>query len=362
MNERFAQNLLFAGLSEDLIAEKKISIETKELESGTVIFREGDPGQHLYLVAEGWVSISKKGRDGKPEVLATVGPNEFFGEMSLLDGKNRSATAEAVETTVLGKIEKEDFLSYVSHSAETALHFARLVTTQLRGANVQFMEKLIQTEKLNLLGTMMTSIVHDFRNPIATLGMLSHYLLAQDDDPKLVNLGKIASDSLEQIDSMVTELLDFSKGKRELHLEELAVADLFRKLDEQILKKVEGYGVKVIRRIECEGSIRVDEHSLLRLLLNIIRNALEAMKREGRLTVRATKEDGTFTLEIADTGCGIPPEILSRVFEPFVTHGKANGTGLGMSIAKSVVDAHKGTIRMESEVGSGTTCYISLPT
>ena len=75
-----------------------------------------------------------------------------------------------------------------------------------------------------------------------------------------------------------------------------------------------------------------------------------------------TTESGNYlVVSIEDTGCGIPEDVLARIFEPFVTHGKANGTGLGMAIAKSVVEAHRGEIWMDSTVGEGTTCHITLP-
>ena len=100
----------------------------------------------------------------------------------------------------------------------------------------------------------------------------------------------------------------------------------------------------------------------LRVLGNLVKNAREAMPTGGSLAISTDLADGWLRLRIADTGVGIPPEVLPRLFEPFVTHGKAGGTGLGMAIAKSVVEAHGGMIAVRSEVQCGTTVEIHLPT
>ncbi|NNE92889.1 MAG: cyclic nucleotide-binding domain-containing protein [Verrucomicrobiales bacterium] len=360
MDERFADNLLFQGIPEEVARDLNIEIKECSARKDEILFDDGDSGEHLYMVLDGQVRISKKGRGGKQETLSIQGPGDFFGEMAILDGNERSARATAASDVVLGKIDKEGLDQFLSHSSVTARQFARLVTEQLRSANSVFIDKLIQTERLSLLGTMMTGIVHDFRNPIATLGMMGHYLTNQE-DPVLIELGEIAIDSIESIKSMVQELLDFSRGETKMVLVPTTVTDLLENLDEQILRRVEGSGVTVKREIDYEGVITVDTHRFQRLVQNIIKNAWEAMKRDGTLTVRVFRDGDVVEFQIEDTGCGIPPEILAKVFEPFVTHGKSNGTGLGMAIVKSVVEAHQGTIRMESELDRGTTCFIRLP-
>jgi len=93
----------------------------------------------------------------------------------------------------------------------------------------------------------------------------------------------------------------------------------------------------------------------------LIKNAREAMKGGGILTLTTDLLEDEIAIRISDTGCGIPADILAKIFEPFVTHGKSHGTGLGMAIAKSIVDAHGGRISVASIVGNGTTVDIRLP-
>jgi signal transduction histidine kinase len=97
------------------------------------------------------------------------------------------------------------------------------------------------------------------------------------------------------------------------------------------------------------------------VLCNLIKNAREAMPNGGILTITTDLVGNQVVIRISDTGIGIPAELLPKLFEPFVTHGKSHGTGLGMAIAKSVVTAHSGKISVSSVPGSGTTVDIRLP-
>ena len=98
-----------------------------------------------------------------------------------------------------------------------------------------------------------------------------------------------------------------------------------------------------------------------RMLLNIIKNGKEAMGRSGRLRLAVYPNGESLVFEIEDTGRGMTPAVAAKIFEPFFTHAKPQGTGLGMSMAKSVVDAHRGTIRVESEPGRGTKFVVRVP-
>ena len=99
----------------------------------------------------------------------------------------------------------------------------------------------------------------------------------------------------------------------------------------------------------------------MRAIYNLASNAIEAMGDHGTLTVRLTRLDDQFRIEISDTGPGIPVEIQSRLFDPFVSAGKRNGTGLGTSIAKKIIEEHGGTISFTTAPGQGTTFQIELP-
>jgi signal transduction histidine kinase len=119
--------------------------------------------------------------------------------------------------------------------------------------------------------------------------------------------------------------------------------------------------VQLVMKLDYTAEIDLDIARVLRMLGNLVQNACEAMPHGGVLTITTDLIGADVLIRIADTGIGIPPELLPQLFEPFVTHGKANGTGLGMPIAKSVVEAHRGSMSISSVVGSGTEIRIKVP-
>jgi len=119
--EGLANNRIFEGIETDLLEQIAPSVHVVQLAEGEVIFREGDPGDLLYLVGEGSVRISKSGRGGEQETLGVIQPGNFFGEMALLDGQPRSAMATAVGNTLLGTVDEPAF-QHILELAPSRLH------------------------------------------------------------------------------------------------------------------------------------------------------------------------------------------------------------------------------------------------
>jgi signal transduction histidine kinase len=155
--------------------------------------------------------------------------------------------------------------------------------------------------------------------------------------------------------------LDFSRGKTQVALRVVAVDDLLNDLHEQVLDRLPK-SISVVKHIELEQPLVIDRMRIARALVNIIRNAAEAMPNGGQLRLSmVSAEPDTLEITVADTGSGIPDELLPTIFEPFVTNGKPGGTGLGLAIAKAVIEAHGGSIGVQSAVGVGTSFTIRLP-
>ena len=164
--EQLRQNRLFAGIPAELISGLGTDVDLFRFDANDVIFREGDPGDCLYLVVEGAVRISKVGRGAQQETLGFIQPGNFFGEMALIDGEPRSAQATAAEPAVLGRIDAECFANML-RAAPRDLHmnFLRSLAERLRGIDSHFIVELMRTERLSLVGTMANSIIHDLKNP-----------------------------------------------------------------------------------------------------------------------------------------------------------------------------------------------------
>jgi signal transduction histidine kinase len=173
-------------------------------------------------------------------------------------------------------------------------------------------------------------------------------------------MARIIRESVTRMETMTRELIDFSRGKTELHLQFVQVAELVEGLQPDFAKCRPF--IEVQTDVLYDGQLQVDRHRFLRVFSNLIRNAREAMKAQpgNQLRVSIKQVDSIVRFEISDTGCGIPSELLPRIFEPFVTHGKTNGTGLGLAISKAVVEAHHGSIAVSSSE-KGTTFQIDLP-
>ena len=358
---RFDTNRLFRDISGNLLEMASAIPEVASFEDEEVIFREGDLPDAMYLVASGAVRISTRGRGGQQETLSYVEPDNFFGEMALLDPEPRSAQATAAQRAVLGRIDQSrmDRLLTLAPREITA-NLTREIVRRLRSANVHLIQEMMDAERLSVIGSMTSGIVHDLKNPMGVITGVAD-LLAESSDPALVKYAGMLRRASDRVLTMVQELLDFSRGTAQLHLRSVTVGHLLAELDDQVLHRLPQSGIHVEREVRYTGTLSLDTDRFIRVLLNLIKNAMEAMPSGGRLSLAVHADGDQAVFTVADTGHGIPEHILPKIFDPFVTHGKAQGTGLGMAIAKSIVEAHGGTIAVSSNPGHGTRFTIRLP-
>ena len=338
------------------------NVRVVQLAPGDVIFREGDPGDVMYLVGKGSVKISKSGRGGEQETLGFIQSGNFFGEMALLDGEPRSAMATAVESTVLGTVDEPTF-QHILELAPSRLHmnFLRSVTERLRSVNSHFITEVMRSERLSLVGAMANSIIHDLKNPICIVRCCSDLIARDSTDVRIRELAAMTDKAVDGMLSMTQELLDYARGSTSLSCETVSIWRLLDELNQQALRLLPGHNIQFAKNIRYDGNVLIDLPRFIRVLANLIKNAREAMPSGGILTISTDLVNNQVVIRISDTGVGIPAELLPRLFEPFVTHGKSHGTGLGMAIAKSVVSAHAGKISIASVHGKGTTVDIRLP-
>ena len=359
---QLCQNRLFEGIGAKVLERIRPDVNIMQLKRGDVVFKEGDLGDSLYLVGEGSIKISKQGRGGRQEVLDYIQTGNFFGEVALLGGQPHSAMASAAEPTVLGAVKEETF-QHILELAPSRLHmnFLRLITERMRSVNSHFITEIMRSERLSLVGSMANSIIHDLKNPICIIRSGCDLIGERSNDPGQLQLLRMMDNAVDGMLAMTQELLDYARGHSELKCETVTIWHLLDELNTRSLCLLPGKNVQFAKDIRYDGEIRVDFARFVRVLCNLIKNACEAMPQGGILTIATDLIDHEVVIRISDTGIGIPPEILQRVFEPFVTHGKSHGTGLGMAIAKSIVTAHQGKISVSSVQGKGTTVEVLLP-
>ncbi len=357
-----SKNQFFEGVEPELLTSLIPDLIQEDFAAQEIIFSEGDPGDCLYLVLEGIVSISKEGRGGKQEQLSAITVGGFMGEMALFDNEPRSARATATEPCRLVRMSTASLTRAIQIAPDRITqNFIRSVIQRLRRSNHFFIEQLLLSERMSIVGTMAGSIIHDFKNPMSAIVCACDFLRQTGQDPLIHQMTGIIQKSVDRMLVMTQELLDFSKGQASLQIKKAVFSKLLTEIEEQFLPNMEAEKITYQKVIHGDWEIELDQARFERLLLNIIKNAREAMPDGGKLDIDASADGDFLVLTIADSGCGMPPSVRERIFEPFVTHGKSNGTGLGMAIVKNMIDAHRGQISVTSEEGQGTCFTIRVP-
>ena len=256
----------------------------------------------------------------------------------------------AVDTTTPGS-------PFSNRERELLGAFASQIAVSLQ--NISLLETITRTERLSAIGEMAAGIAHEIRNPLSAIGTLIDIVESQTEggDPLLFQGIKEESKRLENI---VTRFLHFARP----YMPERVPAAVNLILDEimSILKKEERYGeVRFIREFDTAiGTVSLDSDGMKQVFWNVILNGLQAMEGEGVLTVRSFRVEGHIAVEIEDSGAGIPSEVEGKIFEPFFTL-KDSGTGLGLPIARKIVEAHGGSIDIGSAAGGRTRVSVTLP-
>jgi signal transduction histidine kinase len=162
------------------------------------------------------------------------------------------------------------------------------------------------------------------------------------------------------MESLAAEFLDYARGEIRLHMSVVTLEDVFKRFVDSMSAKLERSDVSLRVINEVTKPVILDADRFLRVLINAGENACKAMTSGGSLFLEARATSDALKVIIRDTGCGMSPEVLSHIFEPFYS-GSSGGTGLGMLIIKTIVDAHHGTVVVSSAEGEGTSVEISLP-
>jgi len=220
-------------------------------------------------------------------------------------------------------------------------------------------EALLKSERLAAIGELAAMVGHDLRNPLTGITGAAYYLRTKE-SARLSDKGKQMLQLIEQdvgrSDKIINDLLAYSKELR-LELAETNVKSLTRDALAQV--KIPR-GIRVVDSTKKKPTMRLDVDKMERAFANIIRNAVEAMPNGGTLKIASNESNGNLQITFRDTGEGMTEEALAKISTPLFTT-KAKGIGLGMPIAKRFVEAHGGSINVESKLGKGSTVTVTLP-
>jgi PAS domain S-box-containing protein len=224
-------------------------------------------------------------------------------------------------------------------------------------------EELKQAESLAAIGRMVSTVAHEIRNPLQNIqiGVDAMHQETEDKEELAEILGGIDY-GVNSLNRIITELLEYSRPVK-LEYSSISIRDLIEQALKTQAHKLGGVETE-LKLDDGDRMVVADEVKLGAVLVNLISNAAEAMPDGGKLVIRSkfqgTGHKGSLWLSIFDTGQGIGREYMERIEEPFFTT-KVTGTGLGLPICKKIIEAHKGSIRISSRFGKGTTIEIMLP-
>jgi two-component system NtrC family sensor kinase len=232
---------------------------------------------------------------------------------------------------------------------------------------IQRQEQLIQSEKMAALGQLSAGIAHEIRNPLTSIKIFIQSLEQESDGEENQKEDfRIILKEIDRINEHITLFLDFARPEEPL-FQAMNINELVREPLNLLTAKLKKGGIHpVVSLAEDHPPVEGDRKQLAQVVLNLLLNAVEAMPQGGTLTIASTvtvnpeSRQEFLQLIVKDTGPGVSEKDRPHLFDPFFTT-KAGGTGLGLSVAYSIIQKHKGRIEVESELGKGASFILSLP-
>ncbi|MGR3294454.1 MAG: response regulator [Candidatus Scalindua sp.] len=340
-------------------------------------------GVKEYLEHEGYVvECANSGKDA-----ITISQNNKY-DIALVDIKLPDIQGTDLVKKLANILPSTDFIHITAHvtidSAIEAVRHEQVVSYETKPLDMdhllsvlkQIMKRkkmevaLLQSERLKSIGTITAGISHEFNNILSIIsGNVQLMMRSYKDHQKLVNALSIILKATNDGAEISNKMLDFAKT--EVDTTEFTTNDV-RKLIKQSIEftiprwknmaQAKGINYHIDMEGICEESeVRCNSTEIREVFINIIHNALEAMPDGGRITFSMWNKDGTVFVSVSDTGKGMTEDVKKKVFDPFFTTRRPEGTGLGMSIAYSILSRHNGKIEVESKTGNGSTFTLQLP-
>lgn len=372
---------LLSMLHDSILKEVAKEMEVLTFNEGEIICHEDTDSHSMYFINKGSVMITKKGVP-----LNSLKVNEYFGEMSLLEGRQRTATVTAIEECETFEISMDVFEQYLRNSADAMNAMIITFDKRLRAQNSlvlkQFLElkqqyvelqethdRLLQTEKLASIGSLTAGIAHEINNPLTVITGYVDIIKKKLDDKggsdeffdKAFDRLKNASNAIKEIIlGLKTYVRMDTKEDRKIKLNETVQSSI--DLVAYLYKK-EGISIETNFDTE-ELFVFGNVGKLQQVIMNMLSNAKDALKGrdDKKIKIFAMLDKESVVIEFSDTGCGIPKDKVGSIFDKFyTTKPVGEGTGLGLDITLEIIQEMNGEIKVESVEGVGTTFRMIFP-
>jgi signal transduction histidine kinase len=229
---------------------------------------------------------------------------------------------------------------------------------------VQTERRLQRTQRLAVAGELSAGIVHAVNNPLDGVRRAIELARAHSEEPERVErMLDLADEGTGRIAAITRTLLGFARGDSEPDPVPVRVVSLVESAERVARLRADSHGVSLTVRVDADvGEVTVDPQAMEEVLVNLLMNAIDASQGEGRVEMTASRSSDEVRMSVRDTGTGVAEGLEARIFEPFfTTKDGANGTGLGLAVARRVVEAHGGTVSFIPREGGGAEFVVSLP-
>lgn len=264
--------------------------------------------------------------------------DEIVGVIQLLNSKNGEFTEM-----------DEEFLSAISIQCSLALQ------------NAEILEKLLEGERVESLGKMTNFLIQDIKKPVLVSKRYVEHLKSKELNKDAAQLVEMILEQLTQVADLVQTTSSYSEGKAVLRTSRTGINEVLKEYSDRLESYVKSRGSEIVNKFDKDAKVNIDSKEFFQCYNHIIKNACDAMPEGGQIEVITKLGKDEVTISIRDNGLGIPEGLVDKIFDPFMTHGKKEGTGLGLTITKKIVESHSGKIFVESNLGEGATFNIALP-
>lgn len=371
----------FPGIKVQEIEQVIARSHIQNYKAGTVLCRENAIEYTFYMLLEGDVEVSKGINQQEMHLLKTLTAGDFFGEMALIHNAPRAATVSAKTDVITLELNKDDFDEILKQSPSVSMAMVREISNRLRqNDNLAIEDLRIRAAELadayqrlaeedHTRHQLLTNIAHELRTPLmAANGYLQIMQKGMLPPDKLNQAVNTTARNVEQIVSLVNDILFMQEV--ELVMPEFEPVDLgaiANTIAAAYEKKAAARRVHLsVRKDRSLAPAAGDPRSLERALTALVDNAVKFSPNGGDVEISLMNRVDQVQVSVKDEGIGISPEIRPRIFDRFFHVEKSGdhlfgGLGLGLSIARQVIQQHKGTLSVDSFFGHGSTFRIILP-
>jgi len=245
-----------------------------------------------------------------------------------------------------------------------ALSWNKVLAREVKSKTEELMEshdRLVHSERFAAVGEAAAYVSHEIKNPLMVIGGLARQVERNvEDEPNIKQKLQIIQNEVQRLETFLGDLRDFTRPAAPTK-QEVNINDIIQEVDALMAEQAKSQGVKLVEHLDLNlPPLQVDPNQMKQVLLNLVKNALEALDSGGQVILSSGAEDHEVWFSVQDTGGGMPPEVLEKIFNPFFTT-KEKGTGLGLAVIHKIITDHHGDISVSSSPDQGTTIRVILP-